>query len=41
MTCVAVPVADELRMPAFQIADLVLNSLDELTPEWLDERFAN
>ena len=41
MTCVAVPVADELRMPAFQIADLVLNSLNELTPEWLDERFAN
>jgi mannitol-1-/sugar-/sorbitol-6-/2-deoxyglucose-6-phosphatase len=41
MTCVAVPVADELRMPAFQIADLVLNSLDELTPEWLDERFAS
>ncbi|MEI6735594.1 MAG: hexitol phosphatase HxpB [Actinomycetes bacterium] len=41
MTCVAVPVADELRMPAFQIADLVLNSLDELTPEWLDQRFAN
>jgi sugar-phosphatase len=41
MTCVAVPVADELRMPAFQIADLVLNSLDELTPGWLDERFAN
>jgi len=41
MTCVAVPVADELRMPAFQIADLVLNSLEELTPEWLDERFAN
>lgn len=41
MTCVAVPVVDELRMPAFQIADLVLNSLEELTPEWLDERFAN
>jgi sugar-phosphatase len=41
MTCVAVPVADEMRMPAFQIADLVLNSLEELTPEWLDERFAN
>ncbi len=41
MTCVAVPVADELRMPAIQIADLVLHSLEELTPEWLDERFAN
>lgn len=40
MTCVAVPVPEEVRLPAFGIADLVLGSLDELSPEWLDERFA-
>lgn len=40
MTCVAVPVPEESRLPAFGIADLVLGSLDELSPAWLDERFA-
>jgi len=40
MTCVAVPVAEERRMPAFQIADLVLESLEDLSTDWLDERFS-
>jgi sugar-phosphatase len=39
MTVVAVPVPDERHLPAFGIADLVLESLDELSEEWLDERF--
>lgn len=41
MTCVAVPVPEERMMPAFSIADLVLGSLDELSDEWLDERFVS
>ena len=40
MTVIAVPVAEDRARPAFAIADLVLSSLEELTPEWLDERFA-
>lgn len=40
MTCIAVPVPEESRLPAFSIADLVLSSLDELSPAWLDERFS-
>jgi mannitol-1-/sugar-/sorbitol-6-/2-deoxyglucose-6-phosphatase len=40
MTVIAVPVAEDCARPAFAIADLVLSSLEELTPEWLDERFA-
>ena len=39
MTVVAVPVPDERHLPAFGIADLVLDSLRELSEEWLDERF--
>ncbi|MBU6233226.1 MAG: hexitol phosphatase HxpB [Acidobacteria bacterium] len=39
MTCVAVPVPEERRLPAFGIADLVLESLNDLSSEWLDERF--
>ena len=39
MTCVAVPVEEERRMPAFQIADLVLDTLEDLSTAWLDERF--
>jgi HAD superfamily hydrolase (TIGR01509 family) len=39
MTCVAVPVEDERSLPAFALADLVLHSLDDLEPTWLDERF--
>jgi sugar-phosphatase len=39
MTCVAVPTPDERSLPAFGIADLVLASLDDLSRDWLDERF--
>jgi sugar-phosphatase len=39
MSVVAVPVADDLYQPAFALADLVLESLEELSPTWLDERF--
>jgi len=38
-TCVAVPAADERRAPTFVIADLVLDSLDELSATWLDQQF--
>jgi len=41
MTCVAVPAPGERLLPAFAIADLVLPSLLELTPEWLDDVFGN
>jgi len=40
MAVVAVPVAEDRAMPEFALADLVLTSLDELTPAWLDEQFA-
>lgn len=40
MTVLAVPTSEDRARPEFAIADLVLNSLEELTPEWLDERFA-
>jgi sugar-phosphatase len=40
MTVIAVPVLDDRGRPEFTIADLVLSSLEELTPAWLDERFA-
>ncbi len=40
MTVIAVPVIEDRERPEFGIADLVLDSLEELTPEWLDERFA-
>jgi sugar-phosphatase len=40
MSVVAVPIAADLYQPAFALADLVLESLDELSPTWLDERFA-
>ena len=39
MTCVAVPIDEERSLAAFAIADLVLGSLDDLSIEWLDERF--
>jgi HAD superfamily hydrolase (TIGR01509 family) len=39
MTVIAVPVAEDRARPEFGIADLVLSSLDELTPDWLDARF--
>ncbi len=40
MTVVAVPVAEDRGQPAFALADLVLWSLEELSREWLDERFS-
>jgi sugar-phosphatase len=40
MTVVAVPVLEDLLQPAFALADLVLDSLEELSSGWLDERFS-
>lgn len=40
MKVVAVPTIDDLAQPVFAIADLILGSLDELSPEWLDGLFA-
>jgi len=40
MTVVAVPVVEDRAAPAMGLADLVLTSLEELSPAWLDERFA-
>lgn len=40
MNVVAVPVKSDRALPAFALADLVLASLEGLTPEWLDARFA-
>jgi sugar-phosphatase len=40
MTVVAVPTPDDRDHAEFLLADLVLDSLDDLTPAWLDERFA-
>lgn len=40
MCVVAVPTFDDRLEPEFALADLVLTSLEDLTPEWLDERFA-
>jgi sugar-phosphatase len=40
MTVIAVPVIEDRARPEFSIADLVLSSLEDLTPDWLDERFA-
>lgn len=40
MTVVAVPTPEDRGRPAFALADLVLTSLEQLTPEWLDEQFA-
>jgi sugar-phosphatase len=39
MHIVAVPVGEDCAMPEFALADLVLSSLDELTPSWLDEQY--
>jgi HAD superfamily hydrolase (TIGR01509 family) len=40
MFVVAVPTTDDRDNPAFAHADLVLRSLDELSPTWLDDVFA-
>jgi sugar-phosphatase len=39
MTVVAVPTPEDAAQPAFAQADLVLRSLLELSPTWMDERF--
>jgi sugar-phosphatase len=40
MTVVAVPTPEDRSLPVFSLADLVLESLAQLSPQWLDERFA-
>ena len=40
MTVVAVPTPEDRIQPTFALADLVLRSLEDLTPKWLDEQFA-
>jgi HAD superfamily hydrolase (TIGR01509 family) len=40
MTVIAVPTSEDAGRPEFALADLVLGSLEELEPSWLDERFA-
>ncbi len=39
MSVVAVPTHDDRLQPAFALADLVLESLEQLSPDWLDVRF--
>lgn len=40
MKVVAVPTRDDSDQIAFLLADLVLNTLDELSPDWLDEQYS-
>ncbi len=40
MTVIAVPTPEDAQRPEFALADLVLSSLEELEPSWLDVRFA-
>jgi sugar-phosphatase len=40
MSVVAVPTPEDRHEAAFALADLVLVSLEDLTPQWLDERFS-
>ncbi len=39
MTVVAVPATEDRGDPTYALADLVLASLDDLEPAWLDDRF--
>jgi sugar-phosphatase len=39
MTVIAVPTTNDRSLSEFFIADLVLGSLEELSEQWLDERF--
>jgi sugar-phosphatase len=41
MTVVAVPVEEDRSHPAIALADLILDSLEDLDPAWLDERFSS
>jgi HAD superfamily hydrolase (TIGR01509 family) len=40
MSVVAVPTTEDRHEVEFLLADLVLATLEDLTPEWLDEQFA-
>jgi sugar-phosphatase len=40
MFVVAVPTKGDRDDPVFALADLVLHSLEELSPKWMDEQFA-
>ena len=40
MTVVAVPTVDDRNQSAFTVADLLLESLEDLTSTWLDAKFA-
>jgi len=40
MTVIAVPTHDDRDHTEFLLADLVLDSLEDLAPSWLEERFA-
>ena len=40
MNVVAVPVAEDRLEAAFSLADLVLDSLEDLAEDWLDEQFS-
>lgn len=40
MVVVAVPASEDRHLAAFEQADLVLSSLDDLDESWLEERFA-
>jgi beta-phosphoglucomutase-like phosphatase (HAD superfamily) len=40
MFVVAVPTKGDRGDPVFALADLVLHSLEELSPQWMDEQFA-
>ncbi len=40
MTVIAVPTSLDRIFPEFALADLVLDSLEQLSEEWLDARFA-
>jgi HAD superfamily hydrolase (TIGR01509 family) len=40
MFVVAVPTPEDRDDPVFALANLVLHSLEELTPTWMDEQFA-
>ncbi|HEY5091740.1 MAG TPA: hexitol phosphatase HxpB [Acidimicrobiales bacterium] len=39
MFVVAVPTKEDRDDPVFALADLVLHSLEELSPQWMDEQF--
>ncbi len=39
MSVIAVPTKQDRELPAFKLADVVLSSLEELSPAWLSARF--